>query len=799
MAKADVETWAFWAPLVYGLICVLVGFLVHGVFFPLIERGLYAASKRLDPSAWPTLVLFMDEIVAHRLLAAVSRCILVSSFFGGAVLMNLGRDETHFGGARDATTRPLHFPAKKQENIIPTAARSSPADPPDPPRSSLITPIPSPRPDIPPPISGPWIEQLIHSAVVVVCLQLVFRVVDVSFVLVMRNAHRAVSAGTNPTEVRQLYRALSRPSAASSTKPKPTPDPESTDEGRLDDAERGAAPGCFGCCGGPASTRDPDVVALDPETEREFEKRAMWIIKMRAALHEEQVALRKELSAARDAQTERRRAVTGAGGATPVAPSTPATPRGSVPSSPGVGGKGSGTPGVDHKVVDAADAARYERAKRLDKRARELADDQRALDRDIDAAKEKVRAAERERVELERERWREDKRHEKKLRSRDANDPSMLTGGAWGPRAGLERAPAALLYRRALKALFSYLFLGWFLTVWHANMVIFAAFSAVGALFVVFSLRDAAANFLGSLVVILHRPFAVGDWIRTDDPAHEGVVREINFRCTVLVRVDDLTPTEVPNAHFLRAAVSNISRQASFRHEFVLPLSVTVPAEKLRTFVNDARRAVESDGRVNAWVTLHSDPCGAGSNLGGRLVSFRFDFPRGPQSPENLADPEPLRVAGVPCRARRPWLEFLVARDDAVCAALACADAHGLVVGAHAGESIAHAAPPKVSGGGGVARGVPALDRRVPEGGANEGGFDAAAWIPTRGSLPPATVVAEPSSPSAPISPAPASSQMPPPSPKPAPASPSARPAPPRPPSPRRGSDGRSPSPTRRL
>ena len=126
MAKADVETWAFWAPLVYGLICVLVGFLVHGVFFPLIERGLYAASKRLDPSAWPTLVLFMDEIVAHRLLAAVSRCILVSSFFGGAVLMNLGRDETHFGGARDATTRPLHFPAKKQENIMPTAARVVP-------------------------------------------------------------------------------------------------------------------------------------------------------------------------------------------------------------------------------------------------------------------------------------------------------------------------------------------------------------------------------------------------------------------------------------------------------------------------------------------------------------------------------------------------------------------------------------------------------------------------------------------------------------------------------------------------
>ena len=604
------------------------------------------------------------------------------------------------------------------------------------------------------------------------CLQLVFRVVDLTFVLVMRDAHRAVSAGTNPIEVRKLYRALSRPSTASSNEP----DPESTDEGRLDDAERGAAaPGCFGGCGKSSSKRDDVEVALDRKTEREFEERSMWIIKMRAALAEEQVALRKEIAAARDAQTERRRAVAGGGaGATPASPASPASPRGSVPPSPGAGAKGSGTPGVDPEVIDPADAARYERAKRLDKRARELAEDQRALDRDIEEAKERVRKAERERVERERERWRGERRQEKKLRSRDANDPSMLTGVAWGPRAS-----AALLYRRALKALFAYLFLGWFLSVWHANMNIFAAFSAVGALFVAFSLRDAAANVLGSLVIILYRPFAVGDWIRTDDPAHEGVVREINFRCTVLVRVDDLTPTEVPNAHFLRAAVSNISRQASFRHEFVLPLSVTVPAEKLRAFVNDARRAVESDGRVNAWVTLHSDPCGAGSNLGGRLVSFRFDFPRGPQSPENLADPEPLCVAGVPCLARRPWLEFLVARDDAVCAALACADAHGLVVGAHAGEQIAHIEPPKVHGGDGVARRVPALDRHVPEGGANEGGFDAdRARIPPRSSLSPATLVANPSeptlaspsSPRTPVSPAPSSPQMkiPPISPKPA-------------------------------
>ena len=33
---------------------------------------------------------------------------------------------------------------------------------------------------------------------------------------------------------------------------------------------------------------------------------------------------------------------------------------------------------------------------------------------------------------------------------------------------------------------------------------------------------------------------------------------------------------QVPNAHFIDAAVVNVSRQDSFRHQFVMPLSITV-------------------------------------------------------------------------------------------------------------------------------------------------------------------------------------------------------------------------------
>ena len=57
-------------------------------------------------------------------------------------------------------------------------------------------------------------------------------------------------------------------------------------------------------------------------------------------------------------------------------------------------------------------------------------------------------------------------------------------------------------------------------------------------------------------------------------PGAQGIVKSINFRSSMLVRLD-LSLVEVPNAHFLHAAVVNVSRQSTFRHEFVMPLSMT--------------------------------------------------------------------------------------------------------------------------------------------------------------------------------------------------------------------------------
>jgi len=410
-----------------------------------------------------------------------------------------------------------------------------------------------------------------------------------------------------------------------------------------------------------------------------------------------------------------------AAAAAPSAPSSPATPAKAK---------------VEAKDWrDQADLERLETAKLLEKRTNQLHADQAAL------AKEVIQAR-KARYEADQRAWAEKKREEnarleslssdpnaamllstestKKLSSSETTVEERMAASrrSDGDFDGFFDAHVVLIMRRFAKGVVAYLFLAWFLRVWNADFTIFVAFSAVGALFVLFSLREAALNVIGACVIVFYKAFVVGDWIkieseRTGGTPREGVVRDISFFFVSLTRVDDLTVMRVPNMVFLRRAVINVSRQHVFRHDFVLPVTLPKSAKGMdgaRAFMNEAKRRVEATRDVrNAWVTLDPDPVGGGGAE--RRVRVRFDFEHGPQSPRNLNDPNPLSIAGVECRAWRAWLNFLVARDDAMAAAIDAAEGKGVLLGQEG-----------PGGAGGAIRG---LDASPPVSGTNEGGNDA--------------------------------------------------------------------------
>lgn len=90
------------------------------------------------------------------------------------------------------------------------------------------------------------------------------------------------------------------------------------------------------------------------------------------------------------------------------------------------------------------------------------------------------------------------------------------------------------------------------------------AFGGMGGLIVGLAAKDLLANFFGSMIIYLDKPFRVGDWVRSPDRSIEGTVEEIGFRVT-RIRTFDKRPLYVPNAIFTSIAVENPSRMLNRR------------------------------------------------------------------------------------------------------------------------------------------------------------------------------------------------------------------------------------------
>ena len=85
------------------------------------------------------------------------------------------------------------------------------------------------------------------------------------------------------------------------------------------------------------------------------------------------------------------------------------------------------------------------------------------------------------------------------------------------------------------------------------------AFGGMGGLIVGMAAKDLLANFFGSIIIYLDKPFVVGDWIRSPDRSIEGTVEKIGFRLTS-IRTFDKRPLYVPNSVFTNISVENPSR-----------------------------------------------------------------------------------------------------------------------------------------------------------------------------------------------------------------------------------------------
>ena len=113
------------------------------------------------------------------------------------------------------------------------------------------------------------------------------------------------------------------------------------------------------------------------------------------------------------------------------------------------------------------------------------------------------------------------------------------------------------------------------------------AFGGMGGLIVGMAAKDLLANFFGSIIIYLDKPFVVGDWIRSPDRSIEGTVEKIGFRITS-IRTFDKRPLYVPNSIFTNISVENPSRMSNRRINETIGVRYS-DSRKLPMILDDVR------------------------------------------------------------------------------------------------------------------------------------------------------------------------------------------------------------------
>lgn len=123
---------------------------------------------------------------------------------------------------------------------------------------------------------------------------------------------------------------------------------------------------------------------------------------------------------------------------------------------------------------------------------------------------------------------------------------------------------------------------------WSSAVMGFVTGLGVSGIIIGFALQDIVKQFAAGVLLLMLRPFSVGDVIRVS--GYEGAVQDIQLRATVLKTIEG-EEVLIPNADVYTSAVVNRSRYGSQRRTFKLDVPNTTDIEQAQAAIGAALRA----------------------------------------------------------------------------------------------------------------------------------------------------------------------------------------------------------------
>ena len=123
--------------------------------------------------------------------------------------------------------------------------------------------------------------------------------------------------------------------------------------------------------------------------------------------------------------------------------------------------------------------------------------------------------------------------------------------------------------------------------VFHVNVAALVAGLGVGGIAIAFAAKESLENLLASFMVMIDKPFTIGDWVKIDGV--EGNVEKVGFRST-RIRTFDKSVISIPNRQLIDNSLENFSERGMRRVVFsvgaIYGLSVATLETTMKEILN---------------------------------------------------------------------------------------------------------------------------------------------------------------------------------------------------------------------
>ena len=123
------------------------------------------------------------------------------------------------------------------------------------------------------------------------------------------------------------------------------------------------------------------------------------------------------------------------------------------------------------------------------------------------------------------------------------------------------------------------------------------------------ALQGSLSNFAGGILILLLKPFSIGDYIVEDNKGREGTVKEIQLFYTKLLTTDNRTVI-IPNGILANTSLTNVTQQDKRRVDLLVNISYDADIKKVKALIEEVLCAdvdVLKDQEINVFVDALGD------------------------------------------------------------------------------------------------------------------------------------------------------------------------------------------------